>query len=371
MKKLVRNKNSINKIMMRLKYGFSFLLIVLFALNVAAQVQVQEQTTACAQVLRSARAVYEDGRLHELPAILTPCLNSGFSKEERVEALRFLTLTYIYLGEPTKADESMVSLLKTDPFFKINNEVDPVEFINLYRQFRTTPLFSVGVIFGVNYTQNEVSSLHYVLPGAGNGKYSGLININIGLSFEKDFGKKFTLNPEVSLTNRSFNYFNDNIFDDPETPGTTDAKHSQSWIDFNTLMQYKIRQKGESSFYVLLGPGLNYLVGNNAEIETRTATQVISGPAVDLIETNNRLNYSASIGLGARFRLGNIYFRPDIRYQHGLTNVTNPGSRQSNESEAALRYALPINDYRNHTIMLNVVAIMYPYFNPKKKKIKE
>jgi len=350
--------------------------MVCLVLSVVYASQAQDQTTACAQVLRSARAVYEDGRLHELPALLTPCLTQGFSKEERVEALRFLTLTYIYLGEPNKADESMIRLLKADHFYEINEAVDPTEFINLYRQFKTDPVFSVGFIFGVNNTQTSVINTHYVFPnGAGAGNYTGNININLGVSFEKDFGKKFTLNPELLFVNRAFTYTNDNLFfnqdGEPIENSGNSAKHSQAWLDFNALVQYKISEKRTSSYYILLGPAMQYLMSSNAEIETRTGTQVVSGPGIDLLQSSNQLNYAASIGVGARFRIGSVYFRPDIRYQYGFTNITDPNNRQQIDSEALIRYGMPINDYRNQTIMVNVVAIMYPYFNPKKKQIKE
>ena len=314
--------------------------------------------------------------MHELPALLTPCLNSGFSKEERVEALRFLTLTYIYLGEPTKADESMIRLLNADPFYEINDVVDPTEFINLYQQFRTKPVFSVGLIFGINYTQTSVINTHYIFPyGAGAGAYAGDININLGISFEKDFGKKFTVNPELFYVNRASTYTNNNMFPDAEgqpIPNSgISAKYAQTWFDFNALVQYKLSEERKINYYLLLGPSVQYLVSSSALVESRTGTQVISGPAIDLLSTNNQLNYAATIGVGARLRIGRIYLRPDIRYQYGFTNITDPNSRQQNNSEAVLRYGLPLNDYRNQTIMINVVAVMYPYFNPKKKQIKE
>ena len=88
------------------------------------------QTSTCAQTLRLARSTYEQGRFHEIPALLNSCLTSsnGFSKQEKVEALRILTLSYIYQEEPLQADDAMLTLLNTDHYFEIND-----------RQFRCYP----------------------------------------------------------------------------------------------------------------------------------------------------------------------------------------------------------------------------------------
>ncbi len=348
------------------KYCFALLLIS----GVVIKTTAQEQTTACAQVLRSARAVYEDGRLHEMPTLLSSCLNTGFSKEERVEALRLLTLTYLYLGEPIKAEESMVRLLKADSFFEINEVVDPTEFINLYRQYRTDPIFNVGFYFGVNNTQNSITTVHYVFPdGAGKGKFTGAININLGIAFEKELTDKITINPELAMISRSFSYSNNDLFYDSTGVATENsgisATLSQTWLDFNALVQYKFYEKRNSNFYVFLGPGIQYLLKNSVQAETRNGTQVIIGPGIDLRNTNNSINYAATLGFGGRIRLGAIYFRPDIRYQYGLNNIIDPNNRQQNDSEALLRYGLPNSDYRTNAIQVNL-AIVYPIFSPKK-----
>src|SRR6187549_1035341 len=77
------------------------------------------QLVSCSQTLRLARSTYEQGRLHEIPALLAKCLAGGFSQQEKVEAYKLLCLSYIYLEEPQKADEAMLNLLRTDHYFKI------------------------------------------------------------------------------------------------------------------------------------------------------------------------------------------------------------------------------------------------------------
>ncbi|MEQ8423852.1 MAG: hypothetical protein RIA63_04020, partial [Cyclobacteriaceae bacterium] len=104
------------------------------------------QTSTCAQTLRLARSTYEQGRFHEIPALLESCLRGGdgnFTKQESVEALRILTLSYIYQEEPEQADVAMLRLLNTDHYFEVNENVDPAEFTALYATFRTDPVFAL------------------------------------------------------------------------------------------------------------------------------------------------------------------------------------------------------------------------------------
>jgi hypothetical protein len=124
------------------------------------------QAPSCAQTLRLARATYEQGRLHEIESQLKPCLEGGFSKDEKqlkVDGYKILCLSYIYLEEPEEADDAMLRILQTDPYFQINPAVDPAEFVALYRSFRTKPVFRIGAKVGPNYTMVNVIKNYYVL----------------------------------------------------------------------------------------------------------------------------------------------------------------------------------------------------------------
>src|SRR5690606_39024778 len=169
---------------MRKSIAFFALLLVALGGPIAAYSQ-----TACALTLRTARATYDEGRLHELPHLLAPCLKSGFTKQEAVEAYKLLVLSYIYLEEPTKADEAMLQLLRTDPYFEINESADAAEFIALYRTFRTWPVYRVGAKVGVNAAQPHVISYVDAVEGA-EVSYSPAISFMSGLVFEIPVAKR-------------------------------------------------------------------------------------------------------------------------------------------------------------------------------------
>ncbi|PTB90551.1 hypothetical protein C9994_17200, partial [Marivirga lumbricoides] len=66
--------------LMRQSNLIALVIILFLPLLVKAQ-------TNCVQNLRNARNLYEEGRLNELPELLSACIESEFSKEEKVEAL--------------------------------------------------------------------------------------------------------------------------------------------------------------------------------------------------------------------------------------------------------------------------------------------
>ena len=337
------------------------------------------QEASCAQTLRLVQSTYEQGRLHELEALMTRCLASGFDDQQKVTAYRYLTLAYIYLEEPEKADAAMLSLLSAGQpghFFEPNDAVDPAEFIALYRKFRTEPLFRFGLKLGPNATLPSITQTYYVFSGAqGNGKYSPKVNFSFGLVFEKDFPKfikNFSIAPEVMFTGRSYNYTNPSLsskdFVDPTDPNPNSQSidqnlQKQSWIDVNPLVQYKLKDI-KFNPYVGVGPGVSYLLKSTYDVRTQVTGQgAITGSAIDTKSNYNALAYSVILTTGAKIRVGSFYLTGDIRYQYGLNNIVKSSERSN--SEALFDRGYVPSDYRQSNLII-YLGMAIPYFSPKK-----
>ncbi len=330
-----------------------------------------------AQTLRLAQSIYEQGRLHELPSLpgLKDSEISKYSKSDQERAYRLLSLAYIYLEEPEKADESMLKLLKTNHFYEPNEQVEPAEFIGLYKTFRTKPVFTIGLKFGANSTIPMLNSLYYVSGGsAGNGKYGTPIGIQFGIVFEKALfsdSKNKTLNrltfaPEVLYTGRTFSYTNAHFF-----TGTADFKATlkQTWIDFNPMVQLKLNNSKTLQTYVAVGPGISYLLKASGTLATtwNNGAGAVSGPDVDNTSSYKKIVPSVIGAVGLKLKFGEIYIIAEGKVQYGLTSPVNSSSRTNNESVFDYSYTLP--DYKPLTFMANI-GFVYPYFNPVKLKRK-
>lgn len=332
------------------------------------------QTAPCVQTLRLARATYEQGRLHEIESQLQPCLQGGFTKDEKqleVEGYKLLCLSYIYLEEPEKANDAMLKILQTDHDFQINPAVDPAEFVGLYNTFRSKPMFSIGFIVGPNATLPTVTENYSVSGSAsGEGEYAPAVSVQIGLVFEKYLFGKFTAAPELSLSNRAFTYSNVNLFVNDSTGNsvaTATGDIKQSWIDLNLLMQYKLG-KGPLNSYISFGPNVGYLLSATATSETEYATgQVTSGTPLDIKQTCNKFGFSLIGSAGLKYKFGAVYLTANIRYQYGLSKIVNEEKRS--HPIGTDTYASSSNIYSQQNLAL-LVGFVLPIFNPKKLSTK-
>lgn len=354
-------------------------------------------TISCSQRLRLARATYEAGRLHELVGTILGddakgCffgtdVNNAFSKQEKVDALKLITLAYIYLEEPEKADASMLQLLKTDHFYDPDENADPAEYLALYNTFRTHPILSYGLKVGATATFAHLLK-NYAVGGQalGQGKYLPGYSVVGGAFVERELfpnaTKKVLPNlvalAEVFVHLRPNKITSGQLYINPKTgesSGQAEFKAKSTWLDLNLILRYRLNKDHKFDPYIGIGPSISYLLGynwdlpqtqpldNNGQIES-----TVTGRATDVKSAYNKITNSITVMGGGRVRLGEFYFNVEARYQYGLYNIVNPKNRFV--EELVMKYATSINDYRQSNFVINVGATI-PQFVPKKKKKKK
>src|SRR5260221_14499918 len=112
--------------------------------------KLSAQVSGCEQTLNRASVEFEAGRFFDLPAILTPCLDNGFSKEQKIRAYLLLTQAYLVLDNPTAAENSYLQLLKADPEYIANPIRDPIDVYYLSKKFTSTPICTPHFRAGLN-----------------------------------------------------------------------------------------------------------------------------------------------------------------------------------------------------------------------------
>jgi hypothetical protein len=316
--------------------------------------------STCAQTLRTARSTYDQGRLHELPILLEGCIKNGFTQQEKVEAYKLLTLAYIYLEEPTRADESMLNLLRTDHYFEINPATDPAEFIALYKTFRTEPIYRIGAKIGANASQPNV--MESIEANQGESKYGYRVSVQFHIVADIPLTKSLTLVPELGLMLRSFKYDNKVSFQD--STFTTTAIEKQTWVSLPLSLQYQFTK---ISFrpYVALGVQADYLL--NAEISAeriREGFQFIQEESTDFKPQRESLNLSVIASAGARFKLGGGFIVSEVRFYYGLTEL-NSAESAFKSNELAFKYGYADSIFKMNSVSVTV-GYVYNIFNPKK-----
>jgi len=317
--------------------------------------------STCTQTLRTARATYDQGRLHELPSILEGCIRNGFTEQEKVEAYKLLTLTYIYLEEPTKADEAMLNLLRTDHYFEINPSVDPAEFISLYKTFRTKPVYKIGGKIGANASSPNV--IEAVEANSGTSKYGYKIGVQFHVDIELPIKGNWVLNPELGITQRTFSYTNKVSFTD--TAFTTKASEKQTWVSLPISIQYQIPNLKFHPFVAIGIEGDYLLSAAFTGSRTRKGYQFIEEKSFDLKPQRQKFNLGVLASAGAHFKLGGGFLIAEVRYLYGLTAVNSKSSAFNTDSNLAFQYG-----YADSIFKINSLSVTAGYvhniFNPKK-----
>src|SRR5258708_31575516 len=332
----------------------------------------QAQITNCAQTLRLARSTYDAGRLHELPTLMDDCFrksgdNGGFTKQQRVEAYQLLTVAYIYLEEPEKADETMLSLLRTDPYFKPNKDVDPAEFIALYKTFRTQPIYRLGVKFNLNSTQPNVLEFNPIANG--HGAYKHQIGYSGGVTGELPFTQHLTLNAELHYTLKAFSYEFQSINPGETVPySTTTGQEQQTMLSLPILVQYQIKENRFNP-YLTGGFSTDYLFASTITgEEKRTKGQGIEPQTFDMTLQRQKINISLLAGAGIKVLIASGFIVSEVKYAYGLTKVNSSSTLLANQP-LLFNYSYVDGIFKLNSLFFSI-GYVQNFFNPKKLKRK-
>lgn len=338
--------------------------MVLFAGFHAARAQ-----STCAQTLRLAQSIYEQGRLHELPELLDNCIaRNGFNDEEKVSAYKLLVLTYIYLEEPAKADKMMLELLRTDTEFKVNDAVDPAEFVALYKTFRTSPIYRIGMKLGAIATAPSAVSADYSDDGTNNTThnygFSGAVAAEIPLN--RKF-RKFTVQPELAFELRSFDGVNEWDGKNPlaDKDRTTPATETQAWISLPVSLQYEIASASKTHYYASAGLSADYLLSASKRLTSNiTGNTGVDENRFSVKAQRNNLNAGVLVSAGFKRKIGNGFLIAEVRYKMGLLPISDRADTYENE-KLLFDYKYVDGIYKLNSLSLSVGYLMNRY-NPKK-----
>ncbi len=326
----------------------------------------------CTQNLRRGRTLYDEGKFQEMVNLLslTECLRSVYTPEEKQEALKLITLGYIFMDEPAKSDEFMLELLRENPEYPINPEVDPAEFINLYNTFRTLPIFNLGGKFAGNVAFPNAGSTNLLAQTVD--AFGMNPSIEAGIIIEVPFTKRLLLTAEIVYARRSFEQTNNAVFLDFETGepfSFNQATEIQDWLELPVGVQYKFFEDRTYKPYIHGGMAITMLLKAEKTAERIVLeNQDIRLNTFDVTAQRREFNFYAFAGVGVKRKLGRGFLRAELRYAYGILQANMPeGAFENNELVWGIMQ-VDQNFHLNHmSLSLGYVAHIY---NPKKKKIK-
>jgi len=354
------------------KHLLVFSIFILFLCNQSNLLFAQN---GCAATLSEAQDSFEAGHLYAIPATLKPCLDNGFSTEERKQAYWLLTRTYLIIDDPISAEDSYLKLLKLDPEYIIDEENDPIEVVLLSKKFKTTPIFT-WTYFKLGLNTTSAKNINAYTTGnnnANDAKYTGSLGFQLSSELELNINDNWSLNTELVFARRSFSYSNTLFGEDKQS-----LTESQSWLEMPFFVKYT-RQYNKFHPYIYGGYGLQYLVSATAKPElnnrepaedgTFSALPVI-GDLITITNSRTRFTQSAIAGAGVRYRVGYSYLMFEARYTMGLRNLLDQNNQyaksgDSYSNELNFRYGYVDSDFKINSISI-VVGLVNPLYKPRK-----
>lgn len=316
---------------------------------------------SCELRLRQAQTAYEEGRINTLEDLLNDCLESGqYSDEEKAQAYRLLTLSFLYLDEPQKAEIAMAKLLKSDPEYRLREDADPKEFEQLYERFRTRPVLYYGAKAGVNATNTRlVQSFGLENLNSGRHVFQSNPGFSVGMLVEYPLSKTWSLYSDPGFHG---------IFDEyrRELNEFTSVAmiESRVQVDLPLLIKYQQELSSKLKVYAATGPSMSFVLAASADMErTRLDGRDVTGPSINLMDQRSRLIPHANFAFGVDYKIGKGYLRSEVRYLYALGLINNPENRLSNE-ELLFNYAYIDSDVRKDLLSLQVGYVM-PIYLPK------
>ena len=322
----------------------------------------------CGESLTNARNELDAGHVERIPAILFDCLDK-FTTEQKVEAYRILTITYLYSDDPLGAETSFLALLKEDPEFRVS-ENDPIELEYLSKQYITSPIISFSARAGASLSTVTVLNSNRLDQDSNTPpQYNPGVGFVAQGAVDLHFSNKIALNAAIEFSSRNYKK-ESQLF--PLNEEKQDLEQIRNNMNISLPVALSYTYPGViNSPYIYAGYSPSYTIyskAKNSRLPGRAAK--IEGQPVNKIHSTSSFSHSLIFGIGLKRRIKYRYVLIDLRYRLGMTNMNNQKNHFdfSNEDvkEDMFKYLNPDDDYRWNGIELTV-GYVWPQYKPRRK----
>ncbi len=339
------------------------------------------QKNDCEQTLGTALDEFNAGHFYGLSAILKPCIENGFTREQQQRAYILLTQTYLLIDDPIAAEDSYLKLLKANPEFVTDDARDPIDVVYLSKKFTSTPIFSLFAQVGANISPVRVIQANDLFQGHDTVNYNKSYTMRPGWQFS--IGSDLTLTDRISVAAALQYKFTSYQHNYTQAFGRDKGEFTdrQSWLNIPISVKYSF-EKGRFKPFIFIGYSTNILVGDKANINSLDilndgeASQPTGIQNVNFLYKRNILNSAVFFGGGFKRKIGLNYIFVDLRYNVGLKNIvkernlfstTNSSSKYAESHEIAMRYG-HVDDYLRLDNLAISIGYIHPFYKPRKLK---
>lgn len=328
----------------------------------------------CNLKLDRARTFFEKGLLEKIPPLLHNCTEDpSISKATRLAILKLLTETHLFLGQEALADKHYGHLLRLDPFYQPQEQVDHPELVYFANQYTQYAPFSLGIKSGIQFSQ--VSSTRQFVESSRVEKvddvYAGIWYMSGGafLSYTPRRIENLSVVLEVLYAKLGYNYegkmsLNSNL----GTANLVFSERTRIW-QFPLSIKYLFGDK-DLCPYASVGviPSLSSLArmenlritiqeNGNFSQKQNTGLDISHQAGIPL---RKFFTFSTQLSLGAQLQVRSVYVFAELRYRKMWSNIVQSQNRSSNDILVNDFYHLD-NDFSIHDLGLSI-GVAYSFY---------
>lgn len=322
----------------------------------------------CALSLRNAQELYNSGKIEGIPALLQPCMESGFTRDERIQAYKLIINASIFDSKLQEAEEQMLGFLRKYPDYK-TVATDPAEFVNLYNMFDNNPRYSLGLQVGINASSVRVGEKMgpYALSGIDKEYSADGVSFQAGAVYFRHLSPILGISVEPMYRQSKFNY-------EVMPYGFANVKYieSQGLVDLPVSVVLDLPVSGKLIPYVRAGAKTSYLIFANSSASREylntgdVKREGIDGAQQSKIKDRNINNYYLIAGGGLKYQLPKSYLFVDFRYNFNLLPQVREESRNNGQDEDLWLFYLVNDTFYLDDFSINL-GIARTFYNPKSK----
>jgi hypothetical protein len=348
---------------------FVFLLLILFS----CVLTVQAQDKDCEQTLNQADDEFKAGRFFGIPSMLKPCLESGFSDEQKVRAYLILTQAYLILDDPISAEDSYLKLLKADPEYVANPARDPIDVYYLSKKFTSTPVFTPHLRLGLNISRPRMIYENSTSGIPLDRKEIFKVGFQFGAGLDWNIDNNWSICAELNYSGKAYKR---------ETTGYSQDDYQelterQGGFDIPLYVKYsadsgRIRPFGYVGFAINLITSANasLLFDNYTPSNPSAGIKETTGPTEIIDFKRNFFNQSLVFGGGVKYKIGKDFIYADLRYMAGLSNLTKTDQiyyTKNGAFDPAITNYQYVSDFFRLDNLSVSVGYIHPIYDPRKK----
>ena len=347
-----------------------------------------EEESECVRTLNRCQKDFEAGLLEKIEQPLRPCLaGTQLSNEEKLQGYRLLALAYLYEGKDEEAEKAMLEFLKLDPEYELQPGIDPKEFSELYQNYRTSPLYTLGIYGGANWARPRSYKENGLYATPSDKKvYKSAFGFHVFARASRYVYKGLNVHLDLGYMQSTFTYSHDILegyttIDPNSEPTATPTKgvtiessESQSGINLPVSLSYTFLQQKTYRPYIIAGAEFRYLFNASSSItKNYLDPNIASVELADIAgfkERRNSLAYSALFGAGVKRKIpgADIFF--EARYQVGLSDQVKEDVTSTNDDAMLWNFYEFDNKFTLDNLNFSFGYTYYFYKPRKMKKVK-